>query len=128
MHIPAWEGGEIDGLARNELIRQDYSPANRLPASRSATSTIIRTTLVDRRRTKPTSTTLELSRHRYALTPKIPVTSNDKERKPVMVDTTSILQMTQLSTRRVGRWGTHHPRSTVYLFGEHRDEGGEREC
>lgn len=55
------------------------------------------------------------------------MTSNDKERKLVMVDTTSILRVTRLSIQRLGRWGIHHPRSTVYPFGERRDEGGERE-
>ena len=82
---------------------QVHLPANRLPASRLIASRVMRTTVADRRRTRPTSTALELSRHRYALTPKIPVTSNDKERKLVMVDTTSVLGAGEFSLRRVCR-------------------------
>ena len=57
----------------------------------------------------------------------MPVTRNDQERKLVMVDMTSILGVRQLSIRGLGRPGIHHSRSTIYLFGKHRDEGGERE-
>ena len=49
------------------------------------------------------STTLELSMHRYALTPRTPVTRKDNERKLVMVDTTSILGVGKFSIRRLGR-------------------------
>ena len=72
-------------------INQSHLPANRLHTSRLIISRIMKVMLAARRRTKPTSTTLELSRHRYALTPMIPVTKSDKERKLVTADTTSIL-------------------------------------
>ena len=87
----------------------------------------MRAVLVDRRRIKATSTTLELSRHRYALTPRTPVTRNDKEKKLVMVDRTSILGVGQFSIRHLGLYGSHHPHSTVYPPSEDRGEGGERE-
>jgi len=57
----------------------------------------------------------------------MPVIKSDKERKLVRVDTTSILGVRRFSTWPLRRWRSNHPHSTIYLFIERRDEGGERE-